>query len=145
MSDLYDTDVVTWAEQQADALRRRAANEIDWDNVAEEIEDVGRSEMRAITSALRVAMQHKLYLLGWPNAPAARRWEIEARNHLAIAHHDFRESMRGKIDLASHYRRARLEVDKHILDEGPPVSPLPAQCPWSLDELLDEGRAAMGG
>ena len=39
MSD-YDTDVAAWAEQQADALRRRAANEIDWDNVAEEIEDV---------------------------------------------------------------------------------------------------------
>ena len=38
MSDLYGADIVAWAEQQADALRRRAANEIDWENVAEEIE-----------------------------------------------------------------------------------------------------------
>ena len=29
---LYDTDIVAWAEQQALALRCRAANEIDWDN-----------------------------------------------------------------------------------------------------------------
>jgi hypothetical protein len=40
---LYDTDVAAWAEQQAGALRRRAANEIDWDNVAEEIEGVAAS------------------------------------------------------------------------------------------------------
>jgi Domain of unknown function DUF29 len=31
-----------WAEQQADVLRRRAANEVDWDNIAEEIEDLGK-------------------------------------------------------------------------------------------------------
>ena len=30
MSDLYETDFVLWAKQQADALHRRAANEIDW-------------------------------------------------------------------------------------------------------------------
>jgi hypothetical protein len=41
--DLYDTDIVLWSEQQAAALRRRAANEIDWENVAEEIEAVVRA------------------------------------------------------------------------------------------------------
>ncbi len=39
---MAENDVAAWAEQQADALRRRAANEIDWNNVAEEIEDVAR-------------------------------------------------------------------------------------------------------
>ena len=38
MADLYDADIMEWSEKQADALRRRAANEIDWDNMAEEIE-----------------------------------------------------------------------------------------------------------
>ena len=32
MADLYDADIMEWSEKQADALRRRAANEIDWDN-----------------------------------------------------------------------------------------------------------------
>jgi hypothetical protein len=36
MSDPYDTDGYTWAMRQAEALRKRSANEIDWDNVAEE-------------------------------------------------------------------------------------------------------------
>ena len=46
MSD-YDTDILTWSERQATLLRRRAAGElvndaeIDWPNVAEEIESVG--------------------------------------------------------------------------------------------------------
>jgi hypothetical protein len=38
---LYDTDVAAWAEQQAGALRRRAADEIDWDNVAEHVAGAG--------------------------------------------------------------------------------------------------------
>jgi hypothetical protein len=32
MADIYDSDVAAWAEQQANALRHRAANESDWDN-----------------------------------------------------------------------------------------------------------------
>jgi len=35
-ADLYGADILLWAEHQADALRRRASNEIDWENVAEE-------------------------------------------------------------------------------------------------------------
>ena len=56
MSDLYDTDILTWSERQAELLRRRAAGElvndaeIDWPNVAEEIEAVGRTERRDMAS-----------------------------------------------------------------------------------------------
>jgi hypothetical protein len=146
MSDLYDTDTLQWSEQQARLLRRVAAgelvNDVDWDNVIEEIESVGRSELRAVTSALRNAMQHKLYLLGWPNASPAARWQAEVRTILAQAADDFTESMRAKIDLAAHYRLARLGVARHIVDEGAPAAPLPDTCPWTLDEMLAEGRAA---
>ena len=41
MARLYETDTVLWAEHQADALRRHAHNEIDWENVAKEIGDLG--------------------------------------------------------------------------------------------------------
>ena len=62
MSDLYETDFVSWAEQQADALHRRAANEIDWENVAEEIEILARSDRRDIHNRLAVICIH---LLKW--------------------------------------------------------------------------------
>ncbi len=49
MSD-YDADVLQWSEHQAALLRRAAAgervNDLDWPNIIEEIESVGRSETR---------------------------------------------------------------------------------------------------
>ncbi len=66
MTDLYDTDTYTWAMQQADALRRRSANEVDWENVAEEIESVGKSEARELSSRLAVLLAH---LLKWRFQP----------------------------------------------------------------------------
>ena len=49
----YDTDTVLWSAQQADLLRRLAAGEgvndqVDWENVAEEIDSVGRSLLLAL-------------------------------------------------------------------------------------------------
>ena len=150
MSDLYDTDIVAWAEAQTDLLRRmakgeRVNNQVDWTNIIEEVESVGRSELRAVASALRNAMQHKLYLLGWPNALAARHWQIEVRSHLAEATKDFRQSMRKQIeaDLPDLYRLARLGVERHVLDEGAPEIALPAACPWTLDQLLADGEVAL--
>jgi len=54
MSDLYEADIAAWAEQRANALRRRAANDIDWENVAEEIESLARSDRRKIRDRLAV-------------------------------------------------------------------------------------------
>ncbi len=48
MSKTYEADFYTWAISQADAARRRSANEVDWDNVAEELESLARSEFREL-------------------------------------------------------------------------------------------------
>jgi hypothetical protein len=53
VSDLYDSDFALWSERQADALRRRDGNEIDWDNVAEEIESLSRrTSAKSATASL---------------------------------------------------------------------------------------------
>ncbi len=57
MSDLYDTDVVAWSERQSALLRRMAAGEIvnepvDWANIIDEVETVGRSERSGLRSHL---------------------------------------------------------------------------------------------
>lgn len=60
---LYDTDVVAWAERQADALRRRASgDDLDYDNLAEEIEDLAKRELRACQSHVDVIIEHLLKL-----------------------------------------------------------------------------------
>jgi hypothetical protein len=142
----YSDDTLTWAKEQAALLRRlangeRVNDQVDWPNVIEEVESVGRSELRAVTSGLKNAMQHKLYLLGWPNALAAQHWRTEIGIQLAETAKDFRDSMRQEIeqDLPGLYRLARLRTEAHVLDGGPPAVALPKTCPWSLAELLAEG------
>ena len=65
----YDTDLYEWTKEQADALRRRAANALDWDNLAEEIESLGKSDRRQIQSRLEVLLIH---LLKWRYQPEWR-------------------------------------------------------------------------
>jgi hypothetical protein len=59
--DLYERDILAWSARQADLLRRFAhgerVNGIDWEHVAEEIEDVGLSELNAVRSHLRALVR----------------------------------------------------------------------------------------
>lgn len=57
---LYDTDVLAWSETQAAAIRARrfGDNVIDWDNIAEEIEDLGKNVYRACQSQIDNILTH---------------------------------------------------------------------------------------
>jgi hypothetical protein len=78
---LYDADNLLWSEQQAELLRRRAANALDWDNLAEEIGDVGRSELHSMMSHLRLALLHDLKAEAWPLSRDEPHWRAEPRRH----------------------------------------------------------------
>ena len=66
---LYERDFYAWTQDQAVKLRARAHNDIDWENVAEEIESVGRSDKKEIRRRLGVLVQH---LLKWQFQPEMR-------------------------------------------------------------------------
>jgi hypothetical protein len=63
MSDLYDIDIVLWSEHQATLLRRRAAGQLvndadlDWLNIAEEVEALGRSERSSLRSKITTVIE----------------------------------------------------------------------------------------
>lgn len=62
MGNLYETDIVAWASEQAELLRSRQWAALDIENIAEEIEDVGKSERRELDSRVAVLIRH---LLKW--------------------------------------------------------------------------------
>jgi len=68
---LYDEDFVRWTEQQAAALREAAGTAtnlpLDWENLAEEIDSLGRSQKRELRSRLDVILEHLIKL---ENSPA---------------------------------------------------------------------------
>jgi len=139
MSDLYDTDIVTWSEQQAELLRRVAAGErindlVDWGNVIEEIESVGQSQVDAVESLLTQALLHMLKADAWPLLPYVSRWQADARLFRRQARRRYRPSMRQKIDLAGLYTDALAGLPDKMDDQAP--LPVPQVCSMTLDELL---------
>jgi hypothetical protein len=54
--DLYDRDFYVWTREQAQALRARqaGANDLDWDRLAEEIEDLGSEQRNKVRSGVRL-------------------------------------------------------------------------------------------
>src|SRR5471032_3601365 len=65
----YEADVVAWANEQAAFLRSGKFSEIDFEKIAEEIEDVGKSEQRELASRMAVLIAH---LLKWKYQPDRR-------------------------------------------------------------------------
>jgi hypothetical protein len=137
--DLYDRDVLAWSAQQADLLRRLARGErvngIDWAHVAEEIEDVGISELNAVRSHLRLLLVHLLKLRGWPDSPSVGHWRGEVVSFQADAAQRFAPSMRQKIDLSQIHLRACAQI-RAVSYDGRTAGALPDSCPFTLDELL---------
>jgi hypothetical protein len=141
MSD-YDTDILVWSEHQAELLRRRAAGELvndaemDWPNIAEEIEDVGRSELRSCRSLLRQALRNMLKAEAWPLSRDAPTWRADAIDFRRQARDAFAPSMRQKIDVADLYADALAAMPETI--DGQPPLPVPDVCQVTLDELLSD-------
>ncbi len=63
MSELYQDDILLWSERQSELLHRLAGGErvndqVDWENVIEEVESLGREQLLAVQSLLRQALIH---------------------------------------------------------------------------------------
>ena len=132
----YDTDFYAWTQAQAEAIRAGAWGAVDRAHLAEEVEDVGKSERRALVSHLRVLLTHLL------------KWEVQPERRSD-----------GWVDSMLH---AQIEAQT-ILDDSPSLSPelpalvtraytqarrvatretrldlvrFPEACAWSPDDLL---------
>jgi hypothetical protein len=140
--DLYDTDILLWSERQAELLRRHAAGErvndtaIDWPNIVEEIEDVGRSERNSVESHLVQALLHDLKAEAWPLSRDVPHWRAEARGHRDDARRRFSPSMAQRLDVAKLYREALRRLPETM--DGTQPLPLPQVCPVTLAELLSD-------
>lgn len=137
--DLYDRDALAWSERQAALLRRVArgerVNDVDWEHVVEEIEDVGLSELNAVQSYLQQILVHLLKLRGWPDISADHHWRGEIVEFQSGAERRFAPSMRQRIDLDKIYGRAVRQIEVTRYDGRPALTP-PATCPVTLDQLL---------
>lgn len=135
---LYDQDFYAWANEQAALLRAGKLSEADIENIAEEIESLGKTEKRELVSCLRVLMLH---LLKWRFQPGKRTpsWEatIKIQRLDLMEHLKDNPSLRPMIEtvLEKAYNGAVLEA---VGETNLPESTFPETCPWSFEELMAE-------
>jgi len=138
IQQLYESDFALWLEEQAQALKERRAAALDWDNLAEEIEGLVRSDRRALKSFLRNALLYMLELAYWEaeREHNQRQWHlhlIDARDGITSIIED---SPSLKIYLAEildvTYKRAHREAETLIGRQ------LPEKCEWTLTQVRDD-------
>jgi hypothetical protein len=136
---LHEHDVLAWSQHQADLLRRVARGErvsdVDWAHVAEEIEDVGQSELHSVESDLNLVIVHLLKLQAWPDSTAIERWYTEIVAFQTNAQRRFTSSMRQRIDLGALYADAIKQLRAGDRRNSV-VPPWPDANPFTLDQLL---------
>lgn len=134
----YDEDFFAWTEEQARLLRAGEFTQLDIANIAEEIDDMGRSIRRELRNRLSVLTMH---LLKWRYQPGyrSRSWSGTIREQREQISDLLEESPSLKPlpaqDLAKIYR---LAVSKAMGETGLPEATFPADCPFTPEQLLAE-------
>lgn len=141
MGDLYERDFYRWAIEQAAAIRTKRSElealGIDWVNVAEELDTLGRSEKRELRSRLGVLLLH---LLKWLHQPMHQgtswRLTIEEQRDAIAEVLASNPSLKPLLDqsLKEAYTQARRRA---VIESGLDQRNFPLDCPWSATQVLD--------
>lgn len=141
----YDEDFYSWTQEQARLLRETAAARLnvplDFEHLAEEIEDMGKNDRRAVNSGISRVIERLLKLEFSPASDPRGGWRKSVREHRASVLDALADSpsLHGKIDLPTAYRRGRDYAVDGLGQDRVDERVLPAECPYTLDQILDYG------
>lgn len=135
---LYELDFYAWAMQQAALLRSGQLTSLDIENIAEEMESMGRSENNQLINRLAVLLTH---LLKWQfqSSYQSRSWKltIEEQRRRLRRHIKFNPSLKGMLhdDIDEAYALALIEAERQT---GMPRKTFAPQCPYTYAQMLDD-------
>ena len=138
---LYDRDFQLWLEETLAQLHRGEFDAVDWDNLLEELEDMGKSDRRAIESLLTRLLEHLLKLSYWESERInnQRGWKGEIRNFRIQIKRLLKESPSLKPYLESVFEDCYTDARNIIIDTtGLEESVFPLKSMATLEEVLDE-------
>ena len=138
---LYDDDFYAWTQQQAAVLRGLPAtsNRLDAELIAEEIEDLGRSEVRSAQSLCERIIEHFLKLeYSGLNEPAGhwRREIVEWRLQLDKT---LTRTIVAKLELPQRYRAALRLLQREVPEIPGLAARVPSLCPYTLEQIIGSG------
>ena len=141
MNTSYETDVVAWANEQAALIRAGCLDQLDLAHIAEEIEDVGKSEQRELASRMAVLLMH---LLKWNFQPTKRTvsWTLTIKEQRRLLVHRIKKTPSLAPMLADPEWIYEIWVDTKALagkETGLEISTFPEFFPWVMAYVLAEG------
>ncbi|MDP3897009.1 MAG: DUF29 domain-containing protein [Mesorhizobium sp.] len=135
---LYERDFFAWLNDQAAKLRARSHNDLDWDNLAEEVESVGISQKREIRRRLELLVHH---LLKWQFQPGRRSesWRITIGEQRTFIPGIIEDSPSLARFPAEAYEKAYSAGRKAAINEtGLLPETFPVKPPFTVEEALNE-------
>ncbi len=137
LAELYELDETAWLETMSERIRQGRFSELDYDNLAEYLSEMAISQRREVESRLQVLIAH---LLKWRRQPRkrTRSW----RGTIILQRDDLRRLIRRGV-LRNHAEAVLEEVYPHAVklaigETGLRAAVFPRQCPYELDQLLDD-------
>lgn len=129
-TNLYETDYILWIEEQVKALSEHNEKALDWYNLKEEINSLGKEQINAIHSFLKQIIIHRLKL-DYTNKKLSRNhWINEIDDFQDEIERRLTKTLLNKIDIDKEYERAkRLVLSEYKLK-------LPDQCPYNFEDLM---------
>ena len=146
---LYDEDFYDWTQRQAAALRtlpRQTTADVlpvdlaslDIAHLAEEIEDLGKRDLREVMSYLRLVIQHLVKLQAVPDSRDAAHWHTEVVNFQLLAREAFSPGMRRLIDVDDIWIGGCRAAGRFLKDHGA-RDPSRDACPFTAREAFSPG------
>ena len=140
MKTSYEADVVAWANEQASLLRAGHFDQLDLTHIAEEIEDVGKSEQRELASRMAVLLAH---ILKWKFQPQKRSvsWTLTIKEQRRLLVRRVQKTPSLGPMLVDPEWIDEIWVDAKALAEketGLDIGTYPEICPWAMAHVLAE-------
>ena len=134
----YETDVLAWSNEQARLLRAGQFGLLDLEHIAEEIEDVGKSEQRELARRLAVLMAH---LLKWHYQPERQSasWQrtIKEQRRALTFHLKQVPSLQTRLADAEWLGAIWADAITRAIEETG-MGGFPEECPWAVADLLSQ-------
>ncbi|WP_293119477.1 DUF29 domain-containing protein [Okeania sp. SIO1I7] len=130
MTNLYETDFVQWTEEQAKALNEHNEKALDWENLREEIDNLGKEKINAVHSFFKQIIIHRLKLDYTNDIRSRRNWIDEIDDFQDEIERRLTNTILNKINIEAEYERAKRKVLK-MYDVS-----LPDICPYTFEDLM---------
>jgi hypothetical protein len=139
---LYDQDFYAWAKAQADLLRAGRFDELDFEHLIEEVDDLGESLKRSLRSRIRTIIEHLLKLEHSPARAPRGGWYDAILAQRSDLMDELTASIRREVEptLPDLYVRARQNAATSLRKHGEHAAAdaLPGTCPYTLDQITGD-------